>query len=293
MPTPLQLSLLALTGLLFAAAFALGWRHMRRLAEGTVPVGALANSAASMGPASRAAIMVATLLDIGLLVWRAASEHKLTLPLSNHFDAFLLLALLLAIVLVYFRWTRHLRSFSFFLLPMIVILLFLGAMLSILSPQGYEYGSIWARFHILTIIAGTVCFSLGCVGGAVYLIAHRQLKHKGGVGGRLDASHRWNGLPPLASIEKFNQGMVYLGFPLLTVAIFTGMLRAAQEPDVLRHAGMVWKIALAALAWVVYAVLAHLPLAPRFRGPNAAWLWIIGFALFIGGFVAANWMRVT
>jgi len=138
----------------------------------------------------------------------------------------------------------------------------------------------------VTIIAGTVCFALGCVGGAVYLLAHRQLKHKG-----LDASHRWIGLPPLASIEKFNQWMVYLGFPLLTFAMITGVLLVIQEPDFFHRVPLLWKIATTALAWLVYAVLANLPFTPRLRGPSAAWLWIIGFALFLGGFVVASGIR--
>ena len=191
-------------------------------------------------------------------------------------------------MLIYLRWTRHLRNLSFFLLPMIVVLLLLGAFLSILFPRPYGYGGIWMRLHIATIIAGTFCFALGCVGGIVYLIAHRQLKHRG-----LDSSHRWIGLPPLASIEKFNQWMIYLGFPLLTIAIITGTLRVIQEPDLLQRTPLLWKISLAILSWLVYAVIAHLPLAPRFRGPRAAWLWIIGFALFLGGFVAANGIRVS
>ena len=285
---PLQFALFLLTTLLFAAAFIFGLRHMRRTAgfNGIAPL--------SIGPASRAAILIATIFDALLLAWRAAAEQKLSLPLSDHFDAFLVMALLLAAMLIYLRWTKNLRGLSFFLLPMIVILLALGGALSILTPSTYPYGGIWMRLHITTVIAGTVCFALGCVGGAVYLLAHRQLKNKmGATAGNVDASHRWSGLPPLGSIEKFNQLMVYLGFPLLTIAMVTGILRLAQEPAILHTAGLLWKICLAALAWAVYAVLAHLPLTPRFRGPRAAWLWIIGFALFIGGYVAANWAHGT
>ncbi|MGN6367819.1 MAG: cytochrome c biogenesis protein CcsA [Phycisphaerae bacterium] len=282
-----QFALLFVTSALFAVAFVAGLRNLRHATDAAGLPGS-EKRPVSIGPVARAAIAVGTLLDLALLLWRASNENRLTLPLSNHFDAFTLLAFLLAIVLIYLRWTRHLRNLSFFLLPMIVVLLLLGALLSILFPQAYAYGGIWMRLHIATIIAGTFCFALGCVGGIVYLIAHRQLKHRG-----LDASHRWIGLPPLASIEKFNQWMIYLGFPLLTIAILTGTLRVVQEPGILQHTPLLWKISLGILSWLVYAVIAHLPLAPRFRGPRAAWLWIIGFALFLGGFVVANGIRVT
>ena len=283
-----QFALLVLTALLFTVAFFFGLRHMRRLAlkDTHNDPANFPRDTASMVPASRASVALATVLILVLLAWRAFNEGKLSLALSNHFDAFLVLALLLDIMLLYFRWTRNLRSLSFFLLPMIVILLLLGAILSIVSPQTYEYGSIWMRVHILTVVTGTACFALGCVGGVVYLLSSRQLKHKG-----LDPTHRWNGLPPLASIEKFNQLMIYLGFPLLTIAMLTGILRLAQEPEVPHTALLISQISLTALAWIVYGVLAHLPLTPRFRGTRAAWLWIIGFALFIGGYIAANWAR--
>jgi ABC-type uncharacterized transport system permease subunit len=266
-----------LTTALFAAAFLLGLRYMHKTA------GAHTIAPSSIGPAARAAIVLATLSDLFLLLWRAASEGKLSLPLSNHFDAFLVLALLLAILLIYFRWTTNLRALAFFLLPMIVIILVLGGALALLSPEAYPYGSVWTRLHIVTVIAGTVCFALGCVGGAVFLLAHRQLKHRSA-----DPAARWIGLPPLASIEKFNRLMIYLGFPLLTVAMLTGILRLAQQPELLRSAALVSKMAMAVVAWGIYGVLLSPVMAPRIRGPRAAWLWIIGFALFLGGYLAAR-----
>jgi ABC-type uncharacterized transport system permease subunit len=282
MPANIHLSqflFLLLTTGLFAAAFLLGLRHMHKT------VGDRAIAPSSMGKSARLFILLGTLCDLGLLVWRAVTEEKLSLPLSNHFDAFLVLALLLAILLVYFRWTKNLRSLAFFLLPMIIIILLLGGLLALLSPDAYPYGSIWTRLHIVTVIVGTVCFALGCVGGAVFLLAHRQLKHKSHA---FDPTFRWIGLPPLGSIEKFNQRMVYLGFPLLTVAMLTGILRLAQQPELLRSSALLSKIALALLAWIIYGLLLSPAIAPRIRGTRAAWLWIIGFGLLIGGYVAAR-----
>src|SRR4051812_34519496 len=84
----MQLMLLALAAVLYAAAFVLGWRRMKR-----VPV---EGEEASMGSASRIAVAVGTVICIALLVWRGIAEGKMTLAVSNHFDAFIFLALLLA-----------------------------------------------------------------------------------------------------------------------------------------------------------------------------------------------------
>jgi ABC-type uncharacterized transport system permease subunit len=171
-----------------------------------------------------------------------------------------------------------------------VILLLIGALLSLVhrNTESHSYVNAWTLLHIITIFAGTICFVLGFVGGIIYLLADRQLRRKG-----LDKSHRWIGLPPLASLEKFNQWMIYVGFPLLTIATVAGILRIAQShatpPPDAPMASQTIKIAMGSLSWAVYAVLLHVPLNPRFRGPRAAWLSILGFILFIGAFVAARW----
>ena len=292
----IQWVLLLVTSLLFAAAFVLGLRHMRKssgaVAESRVGIegGGTLPQQASMGPQARVAVIVGTLLGLGIFIWRAAAEHTLALPLSNPFDAFLVLGLLVAFVLSYFRWTRHLRSFSFFLLPMVVILLLLGAIIAVAHPNAdkQDYENAWYLLHVITIYAGTICFVLGAAGGIIYLLADRQLRRKG-----LDSSHRWIGLPPLASIEKVNRWMVYVGFPLLTISTIAGILRIAQAhgnaPAPAHGFSQELKIGLGTLSWIVYAILLHVPLNPRFRGPRAAWLYILGFAFFIGAFAAARW----
>jgi ABC-type uncharacterized transport system permease subunit len=89
--------------------------------------------------------------------------------------------------------------------------------------------------------------------------------------------------------------MVYLGFPLLTVAMVTGFLRIGQAYAAQTQPTSIWaispKLTLSVLAWLTYGVLLHLPLAPSFRGQRAAWLSIVGFVLFLGGFIAVIWMK--
>lgn len=274
--------MLFLTGALFFAGFALGLRHLRRGAEGS--------ARDALGPGAWSAVIAGTALALGLLVYRAAEARSLALPLSDHFDAFLLLALLLDGAVVYLRLTRRFRSLAFFLLPMIGGLLVLGGVLAAVSPGQYRWGDVWMLLHVVSVIAGTLCFALGCVGGGVYLLAHRQLKPGGMEGGK-----RFGGLPPLATIERFNLSMVYAGFPLLTLAMVTGTLRLVQGAGAAGGAGgsalhVSPKVVLAVAAWVVYGVVAHVPLAPRLRGLHAAWLTIVGFVLFLGTYAAVTWM---
>lgn len=284
-----QFVMLGGSSVLFATAFLLGLHHMRRMSALAGAAGQGLPHEAPMGPPARATVALATVVAVALLIWRTAAAQAL--PVSNPFDTFLVLGILLSLLVMYFRrFTRHLRSMSFFLLPMIVVLLVLGLVLAAVHAGGQAEAQsahdAWATVHVVTVVAGTVCFALGCVGGVLYLLADRQLRRRG-----LDASHRWIGLPPLASIEKFSQWMIYCGFPLLTVATFAGILWVLQERSQAHPPGVgQWvKIGFGLLSWLVYGVLLHVPLNPRLRGRRAAWLSIAGFVLFIGAFAAAKW----
>ena len=80
----------------------------------------------------------------------------------------------------------------------------------------------------------------------------------------------------LERLEHLTMVSVTVGFALLTVGLITGYVRF--RPNQLP----VVKLALATLAWVVYAVVLHAPFNPRFRGRRAALLSVLGFALMVG-----------
>ena len=244
---------------------------------------------ASMGGAARLTALGGTCLGVGLLMWRAISKNNVLLAFSDPLDAFLTFAMLLSLTLIYFRWTRHLRGLAFFLLPMIVLLLAIGVVLAAMHPKSggtaTYVSNVWGLVHLITITAATICLSLACVGGVVYLLADRQLRRKG-----LDASHRWIGLPPLASMERFKQWMIYGGFLLLSISTLAGILLMVHEGSQAEAgAAQRTKIAFGILSWLVYAVAIHVPFNPSFRGRRAAWLSVLGFILFIGAFIAAKW----
>jgi len=243
-----------------------------------------------MGGPARAAVIGGTCVGLGLLIWRAVDRPSPALPVSDPFDAFLVFGLLLSLTVIYFRWTRRLRALSFFLLPMIVILLLIGLLLAV-GQRGSgpppDYSNVWTLLHMVTLVAATIGFALACVGGVVYLLADRQLRRKG-----LDSSHRWIGLPPLASIENFNRWLIYVGFPLLSISTVAGIVRLALERAASTQpaaGGGHVKIAMGILSWLISAVLLQVPLNPRFRGRRAAWLAIAGFVLFLATFVVAYW----
>lgn len=279
-----QVVVVLAAAVLFGLAFLLGLQHMRvASAAGEGPSQDRSNR---LGGTAVGAIVAGTLLAGMLLLWRVAEQGVQFVRLDNHFDSFLVLGLLLAAMLIYFRLTGHLRGLGFFLLPPLAVVLLVGGILTAAFPgRAFNYQSAWLWVHVFSILVGSVSFAAGCAGGIVYLVADRQLRNKG-----LDARHRFLALPSLATLEKFNQWSIVLGFPLLTVAMVTGILYAVRNPG---SVGDVWaaspKLVMSVLAWAIYTLLLHIRFAPAFRGRRAAWLNIFGFVLLLGVYVTVNW----
>lgn len=215
-----------------------------------------------------------------LLISRMVDAHRITLPLSDYFDAFLLLGLVLSLLWAYLRWTRHLWALATFLLPMIFALMVLGIVLGLSGVRHFGAHNPWVAAHIASVLLGTASFAAGCVGGITYLLADRRLKKRGQAGWDLFA------LPSLASIEKFTRHAIVLGFALLTLAAITGIFRAVRDPQLMgRHWYFSPKVLLTAVVWLVYGSLLNMRFVPILRGARCAWLSIIGFALLMTVFV--------
>ena len=211
-----------------------------------------------------------------LLISRMVDARRMTLPLSDYFDAFLLLALVLSMLWGYLQWTRHLRALATFLLPMIFALMVVGIVLGLAGVRHFGAHNPWVAAHIASVLLGTASFAAGCVGGIAYLLADRRLKKRGRIGWDLFA------LPSLASIEKFTRHAIVLGFALLTLAAITGIFRAVRDPQLMgQHWYVSPKVLLTAVVWLVYGSLINIRLVPVLRGARCAWLSIIGFVLLM------------
>ena len=265
----IHIALTVLIALLFASAYYLGRRSMR-----TPPASDQTDTPPSIGSHARLLIGLGTAFIVALLCWRIFRNVRAAI---DYLDSFLLLSFLLAAALYYLRGNRRLAALSFHIIPMIVLILLLGAILEIIQPESFYYERAWNSIHLISIILGTLCFALACVAGIVYLTADHRLKNKK-IMGPVTPSR----FPSLASLEKFTRWTVYPGFFLLTIAIAAGALSIGNEQPRA-------KIAFALTAWLIYALL--LPRAPAFRGKRSAWLSIIGFIFILACYVAASWFK--
>ncbi len=138
-----------------------------------------------------------------------------------------------------------------------------------LAPEAEtrQGGSLLGAVHITLALAGVALFAVAAGGAVVYLFAERRLKrHKKQV---------MRGGPALETLDRFNRACIVLGFPLFTIAMVTGAIWIARMPG---KGVLTPQYAIAAAAWLLYAILLLLRLTAGWRGRRAALMTLAGFA---------------
>jgi ABC-type uncharacterized transport system permease subunit len=232
---------------------------------------------------AKISLYVGTLLCVAVLLWHSLARESWQ-PLEDNFGAFLWLAILLSLFIIYTQRSHPLRGLDFFVLPVVLLLLLLAMVFGKTKPHEY-HETTWSIVHRVTAYGGFVAFAIAGAVGGMYLFANRRLRHKKLIPGQ--------GFGSLERLEHITLVSVTLGFALLTVGLVTGLFRVL-DPHYPNSLGPDWyrnpKVVLACVAWIVYALVLHSPINPAFRGRRTAMLSLLGFVLMIGTFVAVQFM---
>lgn len=259
-PTAGQLALLVVCIALFAAG---GVASMLRLWRDRPGLRIAARLCMSAGLSAAVAV----------LVWHSAGRGS-WVPLSDNFDALICLAVLLALFVVYVQGARGIPAMDWFVMPVVLLLLLAAGHFGTAEHHHYAR-STWTWVHLASSYAGAAAFALAAAGGAMYILASRRLQRKAPAGLFRTSLER---------LERLTMSSVTLGFALLTIGLITGgwILFADHK-----HTAPA-KVVLSVLAWLVYAVVLHAPINPRFRGRRAAALSVFGFLLMVGTLIAVQ-----
>jgi ABC-type uncharacterized transport system permease subunit len=263
-PTIGELVLLGLAVALFAAGLALS---LARLWSQVPPLRLAAKICDYLGLCAA----------LGVILWHSAARGHWQ-PMYDNFDALIWLAIVLALFVMYMQRVKPITGLDWFVMPIVMILLGAAAFFGTHDLHVYRPlvrdTLIW--FHRVTAYGGAVAFAIAAPVGAMYVIASRRLRSKAPG-------------PSFASLERLERLMmvsVTLGFALLTLGLITGVGRMIDEKSSIPMP----KLLMASLAWLVYAIVMHAPINPRFRGRRAAMLSVFGFVLVVGTLVAVQFM---
>lgn len=223
-------------------------------------------------------------VGLGLVIWRAV-ERNVVIPLDHNFDALVMLALVMAGFVLYVQMTRPIGALDWFLMPFVVVLLIGAGVFGKTLPHEYDVRSLWTVTHLVSNYAGLAAFVVAGSAGAMYLIVHRRLRRKN--------APTMPGLGNLERLEQVTRLAATLGFALLTVGLLTGVARI-WEFGGNTQLGAGWlkspKVILTLSVWLVYAVVLHAPINPRFRGRRSAILSVAGLILILGTLLAVQLM---
>jgi len=186
--------------------------------------------------------------------------------------SFLAWALVAAYTLILYRYRT--QALGVFIMPLISVLTFIA----LITHSGGQdtpatFSATWLfPIHTTLLIFAYAAFFIVFMASVMYLLQERELKLKtfGAI------FHR---LPSLSTINQLATTSAIFGLTLLTLGIASGMVWSSARD------GKIWhndpKEIFAILTWLLYFTLLLYRSSAKWRGKNAAWLGVLGFALVL------------
>lgn len=203
-------------------------------------------------------------------------------PLASPYGSLLLLAWVFAVFYLYGVLHREPYPWSSFVLPLVLVLV--GLSFVFLGPGTAVDGSwfsgehFWGMFHGVLLLAASVGITLGFLASVMYLVQAWRLKRKlNPLGGMR--------LFSLERLERINRRAINIAFPLLTVGLLLGAMRAFQAGA----AG--WtalKITSTVGLWLAGVLLLFLRYGAHLPGRRLAWFTMLAFALLLVALIASH-----
>ena len=167
-------------------------------------------------------------------------------------------------------------------MPVSLVLLLLAR----LTPAGSEPAGLSAlgRVHIVLATIGVGVFALASALSAIYIAEDRALKKK-----KFDSAAFKDGGAPIEALDRISRRLIWIGFPIFTVALVLGAIWTSQLGQGLGHIEYV----LAAVTWLAYATLLVARQIYGWRGRRAARLTLEGFATALAVLVIYLIKRMT
>lgn len=139
-----------------------------------------------------------------------------------------------------------------------------------LSPAGSapEDLSTLGRIHISLATIGVGVFALAAALSVIYLAEERALKRK-----RFDGAAFKDRGAPLDALDRLSHRLVWIGFPIFTVALGLGAVWVSRRGESLDRP----EYPFAAVTWISFAVLLVVRQAYGWRGRRTARLTLAGF----------------
>ena len=202
---------------------------------------------------------------------------------ASPFGSLLLLGWVFAVFYLYGVMHRDPYPWAVFVLPLVLVLVGLSfAFSNTRQADGSWFAGdrFWGMFHGILLLLASVGITVGALASVMYLIQAWRLRRKlNPIGGMK--------LLSLERLERMNRWAINLAFPLLTVGLLLGAMRAGQGS----HTTGEWtalKITSAVGLWLLGLLLMYLRYGAHLPGRRLAQLTILSFGLMIVTLIASH-----
>jgi cytochrome c-type biogenesis protein CcsB len=218
------------------------------------------------------AFHTAALIRLGLV-----REH---FPITNLPESLCLFAWFLTLTFLLVNIRYDIKALGAFTLPLVSILTITASIIyeenQTISP---DLKSGWVYFHSSIAFLAYAAFFLTFISGILYLIQEKELKTK-------NFRFLYFRLPSLQMCDELMRLFLTVGFVAMSLTIITGIISAPQAW------GQSWswdpKVTATVITWIIYLVLLLYRLSAGWRGRQAAYISIVGFASVLVTF-GINW----
>lgn len=221
-----------------------------------------------------------SLLSIGAALHAFILIPNLLTPTGIDFNLFNILSLtcwlMLTITLVFSTY-RPVLALNIFAIPIATFGLVVGALWRVPYQPLSQMGN-GLEWHIVLSLAAYCVLFMAATQAVLLHVQNRELKHK-------SLNRIWvSVLPPLQTMESLLFDLLLLGFVLLTVALFLGVVSV----DNLMAQHLVHKTFFSFLSWLIFGVLLFGRWHMGWRGKRAIKFTLWGFGLLLIGFVGSK-----
>ncbi|MBJ8347900.1 c-type cytochrome biogenesis protein CcsB [Antrihabitans sp. YC2-6] len=236
-----------------------------------------------LGNMSVSVLVVGFASHIASIVLRGFATERF--PLGNMYEfVTMACAAAVAVGLVIMRGQKY-RSMWVFLLPPVMILMFLAAtvLYADAAPVVPALRSYWLPIHVTIVSVGSGVFMVAGVASALYLLRMRQPAGSEADGFVGKIARR---LPDAQTLDRLAYKTTIIGFPLFGAGVILGAIWAESAWG--RFWGWDPKETMAFIAWVIYAAYLHARATSGWRDTKAAWINVAGFVAMIFNLFVIN-----
>ncbi|MBN2384847.1 c-type cytochrome biogenesis protein CcsB [bacterium] len=205
------------------------------------------------------------------------------IPLTNMYESMVFFAWTIIVLLLVLKLRYGHHFIGIVATPLAAITLGLTSIFNIptqIDPLIPALQSNWLTAHVITCFLGYGAFAISFGVSLLFLYSQACANR------RITLTF----LPKAAILDELNYKAIAVGFPMLTLGIFTGAVWAEYAW------GTYWswdpKETWSLITWFVYALFLHLRLQRGWKGTRSAILALIGFAVVIFTYFGVNYLLV-